>query len=280
MNFLEKLLAATRQHSSLLCVGLDPEPGRLPAPLSGLPVEVAVSRFCQEIIEATAPYVCAYKPNTAFFEVLGPQGMQILQEVIKAIPPDVPIIADAKRADIGHSARNYAAAIFDIYGCDALTVNPYLGMDSIAPFLAYQDKGTIVLCRTSNPGARDFQDLLVQEDDGQRRPLYEVVARRVQSWNQFGNCGLVVGAIYPQELAAIRALCPDMPILIPGVGAQGGNLEAAVTAGIDSHGERAIISISRAILYADSGPGYAQAAGEQARIFRDQMQQVKHRRTR
>lgn len=274
MNFTEKLLAATHQNQSLLCVGLDPEPGRLPSSLIDLPIEVAITRFCCEIIEATAPFVSAFKPNLAFFEVLGPKGMLALQAVVKSIPANIPIIADAKRCDIGNSARNYAAAIFDVYGCDAMTVNAYLGLDSVAPFLAYQDKGVLILCRNSNPGARDFQDLQVQGADGHSHPLYEEVARRVQSWNQFGNCGLVVGATYPQELATIRALCPDMPILIPGIGTQGGDLEASVRAGGDAHGERAILSVSRAILYADSGPHFAKAAAEQAQSFRHQMQQA------
>src|SRR6266567_1830773 len=231
MNFLDKLLTASRQQNSLLCVGLDPELGRLPAALRDLPVEQAIVQFCHAIIEATTPYVCAFKPNIAFFEVLGPQGIYVFQEVIRTIPAHLPVIVDAKRGDLGNTARNYAAAVFDIYGCDAVTVNPYLGYDSVAPFLAYRDKGVILLCRTSNPSARDFQDLLVHDEKGEVRPLYEVVAQRVQSWNKAGNCGLVVGATYPQELSTIRSMCPDMPILIPGVGAQGGDLEASVKVG-------------------------------------------------
>ena len=171
MNFLEKLLTASRQHSSLLCVGLDPEAKRFPSALREMPVEKAVVRFCQAIIEATAPYVCAFKPNIAFFEVLGPAGMQVFQEVLSAIPAHIPVIVDAKRGDLGNTARNYATAVFDVYNCDAVTVNPYLGYDSVAPFLAYSDKGIILLCRTSNPSARDFQDLLVQGDDGQEREV-------------------------------------------------------------------------------------------------------------
>lgn len=275
MNFLEKLLAAQQQQNSLLCVGLDPEVGRLPIHLLDLPVEKAVIHFCQEIIAATSPYASIYKPNIAFFESLGVQGMQVFAEVIKAIPAHLPILVDAKRGDVGVSARHYAAAIFDVYGCDALTVNPYLGLDSVAPFLAYQDKGVIILCRTSNPGAHDLQDMLVQGDDGQMHPLYEMVAHKIQAWNQFGNCGMVVGATYPQELAAIRAICPTLPILIPGVGAQGGDLEAAVRAGVDAQGERAMLSVSRAILYANTGKDYARVAGEQARMFRDQINQAR-----
>jgi len=275
MNFLEKLITASRRQNSLLCVGLDPEPGRFPAELRAMPVATAVVRFCHTIIEATAPYVCAYKPNLAFFEVLGPTGMQVFQEVLSAIPAHIPVIADAKRGDLGNTARNYATTLFDVYGCDAATVNPYLGHDSVAPFLAYREKGILLLCRTSNPGARDFQDLLVQSEDNQLRPFYEVVALRVQSWNQAGNCGLVVGATYPQELQTIRSLCPDMPILIPGVGAQGGDLEASVAAGVDGRGERAIISVSRAILYAGYNSGYPAAAGEAARSLRDQINKAR-----
>ena len=211
----------------------------------------------------------------AFFEVLGPEGLQALQEVMHMIPAHIPIILDAKRGDIGNTARNYAATVFDVYGADAVTVNPYLGYDSVTPFLAYREKGTILLCRTSNPGARDFQDLQVQEGDGQTRPLYEVVARKVQSWNSAGNCGLVVGATYPQELARLRELCPEMPILIPGVGAQGGDLEAAVNAGVDAQGELAIISVSRGILYAGDDEEYAEIAGKEARKLRDRINMIR-----
>lgn len=278
MNFLEKLIMASRQHNSLLCVGLDPEPDRFPAHLRSMPVAQAVVHFCQAVIEATAPYVCAYKPNLAFFEVLGPEGMYVFQEVLRAIPPPVPIIADAKRGDLGNTARNYAAALFDVYGCDAVTVNPYLGYDSVAPFLAYQQKGVLLLCRTSNPSAHDFQDLPVQGEKGRVRPLYEVVARRVQSWNEAGNCGLVVGATYPQELRAIRALCPDMPILIPGVGVQGGDLEASVIAGVDAMGEKAIIAVSRSVLYAGSGNDFATVAANEARLLRDRINEARSNR--
>lgn len=275
-SFLEKVLTASRQQHSLLCVGLDPEPERFPAHLRALSsVTDAVARFCQEIIEATLPYACAYKPNLAFFEVLGPAGMQVLQEVCQTIPPYIPLIADAKRGDIGHTARSYAAALFETYGFDAATVNAYLGSDSVAPFLAYREKGVFVLCRTSNPGARDFQDLLARDDDGQARPLYEIVARRVDTWNVTGNCGLVVGATYPQELRAIRTLCADMPLLIPGIGAQGGDLHAAVAAGVDRHGERALVAISRAILYAGDGSNYAARAGEVARTLRDSINKAR-----
>ncbi len=275
MNFLDKLLTATRQQNSLLCVGLDPEPKRLPAQLHNMPVARAITYFCRAIVEATAPYVCAFKPNLAFFEVLGPEGMYVFQEVLQAIPGHIPVIVDAKRGDLGNTTRNYAAAVFDVYGCDAVTVNPYLGYDSVAPFLAYHEKGVILLCRTSNPSARDFQDLQVYGEDRQVRPLYEAVAQRVQSWNTDGNCGLVVGATYPQELRTIRTVCPEMPILIPGVGAQGGDLEASVAAGVDARGERAIIAVSRAVLYAGEGKEFASAAANEARILSDRINEVR-----
>jgi len=278
MNFLDKLLATSRQHNSLLCVGLDPEPDRFTAHLRNMPAAQAVTHFCRDIIEATTPYVCAYKPNLAFFEVLGPEGMFVFQEVLRAIPAHIPIIVDAKRGDLGNTARNYAAAIFEVYGCDAVTVNPYLGYDSVAPFLAYHEKGVILVCRTSNPSARDFQDLLVHDEEGQVRPLYEVVAQRVQSWNKAGNCGLVVGATYPRELRTIRSMCPDMPILVPGVGAQGGDLEASVQAGVDVAGEKAIIAVSRAVLYAGEGADYATAAANEARVLRNRINEARKSR--
>ena len=277
MNFLEKLLAAERRHNSLLCIGLDPELERLPEELRALPAERAVVQFCQQIIAATASYASVFKPNLAFFEVLGPAGLSALQEVMRAIPTHIPIIGDAKRGDIGSTARNYAAALFDTYGFDAVTVNPYLGLDGVAPFLAYRERGVILLCRTSNPSASDFQDLPVQEEDGQTRPLYQVVAKRVQSWNEADNCALVVGATYPQEMQVVRALCPDLPILVPGIGAQGGDLMAVVPLAVDAYGERAMISASRSILYASSGANYASAAGEAARELRDAINQARGR---
>jgi orotidine-5'-phosphate decarboxylase len=278
MNFLDKLLTASRAQNSLLCVGLDPERDRQPAQLHDMPVARAITYYCRAIIEATAPYVCAFKPNLAFFEVLGPEGMYVFQEVLQAIPGHIPVIVDAKRGDLGNTARNYAAAVFDVYGCDAVTVNPYLGYDSVAPFLAYHEKGVILLCRTSNPSARDFQDVLVCGEGEEVRPLYEVVAQRVQSWNKAGNCGLVVGATYPQELRDIRSMCPDMPILVPGVGAQGGDLEASVAAGVDAFGEKAIIAVSRAVLFASEGTDFATAAANEARALRNRINEVRKSR--
>src|SRR5260370_6468407 len=257
MKFLEKLLTASRRQNSLLCVGLDPEPKRLPAELRQVPEATAVVRFCRTIIEATLPYVCGYKPNLAFFEALGAGGMQAFQEVSGSIPAHVPVIANGKRGDIGNTARNYASALFDVYGCDAATVNPYLGYDSVAPFLAYREKGVLLLCRTSNPGARDFQDLLVQAENGEARPLYEVVARRAQSWNEAGNCGLVVGATYPEELRTLRSLCPGIPILVPRGRSQGGDLEASIAAGGGGNVEGGTHVDFLGIFYSGDGGKYA-----------------------
>jgi orotidine-5'-phosphate decarboxylase len=276
MNFLEKLLVTSRQQNSLLCVGLDPEVERLPSRLLSMPVNRAVTYFCQAIIEATAPYVCAFKPNLAFFEVLGPDGMHVFRDVLQAVPRHIPVIADAKRGDLGNTARNYASAIFDVYNCDAITINPYLGYDSVVPFLSYEEKAVFFLCRTSNPGASDFQDLLVGEEN-KKRYLYEEIALRVQSWNKTGNCGLVVGATYPRELSIIRSMCPEMPILIPGIGAQGGNIVDAVIAGVDRSGEKALMSVSRAILYASDGDDYADTAAKEARNLRNRINEARMR---
>ncbi len=274
-GFREKWRLAVRERRSLLCVGLDPELARLPEPLRSGGTE-ALLTFCRTIIEATLPYVCAYKPNLAFFECLGPEGWSLLQAVLLAIPPEIPVIGDAKRGDIGNTAQRYAEALFERYGFDALTLNAYAGYDSLVPFLAYRERQLFLLCRTSNPGARDFQDLLVSAGEAAPRPLYEVVAQRVHEWNErHGNCGLVVGATYPRELQVVRELCPTLPILVPGVGAQGGALAAAVKAGVDEESEGILIAVSRAILYAESGADYALAAGEAARQIRDEINRAR-----
>ena len=261
MNFTEKLLAASRKNNSLLCIGLDPAPERISAGSS-------VLEFNRAIIEATADLVCAYKPNFAFYEALGPDGFSTLKATIDAIPNDIPVIGDAKRGDIGNTARAYARSVFEHLGCDAITVNPYLGGDSLAPFLEYQERGVFILCRTSNPGAADFQSLTCNMSSAQQ-PLYEIVAARAGEWNTNGNIGLVVGATAPEELAKIRKLQPAMPLLIPGIGPQGGDLARAVVAGVDGQGERAIINSSRQVLYAASGPDFTSAAREAARTLRE-----------
>jgi orotidine-5'-phosphate decarboxylase len=262
MKFVDKLLAVSRQNKTLLCVGLDPDPGLMP--------EVSLLEFNKAIVDATADLVCAYKPNLAFYEALGIDGLKALQKTIEHIPGHIPVIGDGKRGDIGNTAKAYAKALFEIFGFDAATVSPYLGFDSIEPFIEYRDKGVFILCRTSNSGAMDFQSLL----DAWGIPLYEAVARKAKEWNVHGNIGMVVGATYPDELKAIRQICTDMPLLIPGIGAQGGNLASTVKHGIDVHGEKAIIAVSRQILYASKGKDFAQAARKSAQELRDSINKL------
>lgn len=264
--FVEKLLAAARRNDSLLCVGLDPEPARLPTELRGEPD--AVERFNRAIVEATADLVCAYKPNLAFYEALGSAGWLTLRRTIAAIPADIPVIGDAKRGDVASTSEAYARALFDELGFDAVTVSPYLGGDALAPFLRRADRGVLVLCKTSNPGSGEFQDLLCRSEWGDL-PLWEVVARRVVGWNERGNCGLVVGATYPEQLGHVRALAPGLPILIPGIGAQAGDLEAAIQHGTDAAGERAIVNVSRGILGEASGADWPTRARDAAARYRD-----------
>ena len=259
MNFLEKLINATRKNNSLLCIGLDPDPKRMPE-------KTGVFEFNKAIIDATSDLVCAYKPNFAFYEALGNAGLDALKRTVEHIPDDIPVIGDAKRGDIGNTAKAYAEAIFTYFNFDATTVNPYLGFDSIEPFIQYTDKGIFILCRTSNAGAVDFQSLRCEEGT-----LFEIVARKASQWNIHGNIGLVIGATYPEELKLIRDSHPDMPILIPGVGAQGGDLASAVRYGVDTHGEKAIINSSRQIIYASRGKDFAQAARQVASSLRDQI---------
>jgi len=259
VGFKRKLRESAERNNSLLCIGLDPDPEKLPA-------GVTVAQFNRAIINATSDLVCAYKPNLAFYEANGLEGLRALEDTIAAVPPGIPIIGDAKRGDIGNTARHYARALFDSFGFDAATLSPYLGFDSIEPFIAYANKETFLLCRTSNPSAKDFQDLMIQ---GQ--PLYEHVAFKALEWNVHGNIGLVVGATYPQELARIRQLCPAMCLLIPGVGTQGGDVEAVVRYGIDTSGMNAVINVSRAVLYASTASDFAEAARLTARKLRDEI---------
>jgi len=264
MTFLEMLLGASRHNRSLLCVGLDPDPARIPAQLRAAPDPVYA--FCTAIVEATADLVCAFKPNSAFFEALGTRGIETLHRVIAAVPRDIPVILDAKRGDIGSTAAAYAYAAFEVLGAHAITLSPYLGGDALAPFLSYADRGCLLLCKTSNPGSVDLQDLPLA--DG--RPLYLEVARRAQhDWNGNRNVGLVAGATHPGVLPSLRAICPELPLLVPGVGAQGGDLALAVRGAVDQHGERAIINASRSILYASAGGDFAEAARGEARRLRD-----------
>ncbi|KPL01032.1 MAG: orotidine 5'-phosphate decarboxylase [candidate division Zixibacteria bacterium SM23_73_3] len=262
MTFVEKLLNVSRKNNSLVCVGLDTDLGKIPEYL--LKEKDPISAFNQKIIEFTSDLVCAYKPNMAFYEVFGSKGWDALKKTCEYIPQDIPIIIDAKRGDIGNTARMYAKAFFEELRGDAVTVNPYMGRDAILPFLKYEEKCAFVLCLTSNEGAKDFQ---LSKVDG--KPLYEIVAEKVLNWNAKNNCGLVVGATYPEQLKRIREIVPSLPILIPGVGAQAGDIESTIRFGTDANGELAIINSSRAILYASRKEDFAQAAGNEALRLRD-----------
>ncbi|MFA5590750.1 MAG: orotidine-5'-phosphate decarboxylase [Lysobacteraceae bacterium] len=264
MSFINQLRNRWQHANTLLCVGLDPEPARFPRHLADDPD--AVFAFCRAIADATAPYVCAFKPQIAHFSALGAEAaLQRLIAYIHAEHPGIPVILDSKRGDIGSTAQHYASEAFVRFGADAVTVNPYLGRDSVQPFLDHADKGVIVLCRTSNPGSGEFQDLPV---DG--LPLYRHVARRVANeWNEHGNCALVIGATWPDELAQVRADVGELPFLVPGIGAQGGDVQAVMRAGACADGGGLVISSSRAILYAGAGEDFAEAAAIAAQQQRD-----------
>ena len=234
-----------------------------------------VAAFNIAIIEATSDLVCAYKPNVAFYEALGPEkGYAALRKIVAAMPPHVIKLADAKRGDVTNTARAYAKAVFDELGFDACTVNPYVGYDSTEPWIERPDKAAFVLCRTSNAGAADLQDLRVQSE-GEAMPLYEAVALKARSWDRHGNVGLVVGATYPGEMKRIRELCPDMPFLVPGIGAQQGELAESVRAGIDARGSGLLISASRGVTYASKGRDFAEAARREATRLRDEINAVR-----
>lgn len=263
MEFVNQLVATSRKNKSLLCIGLDPDPGKLPVK--------DVFEFNKAIIDATADLVCAYKPNLAFYESMGVRGLSVLKKTVAYIPDHIPVIGDAKRGDIGNTAAAYAKALFDYFKFDAVTVNPYLGYDSVEPFLTYTGKGVFILCRTSNKSAADFQDI----EDNFGMKIYQSVALRANDWNREGNIGLVVGATYPEELKSIRKMCPDLPLLIPGVGAQGGDLERSVRYGVDKNLEKAIIVAARQVLYASKGTDYARAARRAASDIRTAINRVR-----
>jgi len=262
MTFLEKLQARVQTANSLLCVGLDPDAAKIPNGLSYL-------EFNKAIIDATAEFVCAYKPNSAFYEALGPSGIEQLKATCDYLHehyPELPIILDFKRGDIGNTNDHYASFAFDYLGVDAITIQPYQGRQAVQPFLDHADKGIIVLCRTSNEGSGEFQDMVL---DGTGQELFRYVAQNVaREWNSNQNCLLVVGATYPQEMADIRRLVgDDMWFLVPGIGAQGGEIEAVLKAG----GRHQIINSGRAIIYASSGDDFAQAAAAEAQRNRDEI---------
>ena len=274
MSFIEKLSAAWTANNSLLCVGLDPDIAKFPGDLKGKPD--AIFSFCKAIIDATADTVCAFKPQIAYFAALrAEEQLEALCEYLRNTYPHIPIVLDAKRGDIGSTAEQYAREAYERYGADAVTVNPYMGYDSVAPYLEWKDRGVIVLCRTSNPGGSDLQFL---QADG--KPVYQHVARLVaEKWNSNGQCGLVVGATFPQELAQVRNIVGDMPLLVPGIGAQGGDIEATVKAGKTGKGAGMMINSSRAILYAKPdesvGEDFAKAARRVATETRDAINQYR-----
>lgn len=262
MTFEEKYRTAAQRASSKVCVGLDPDPLKLPDPVEKN--TLGVTRFLKEIIDATQDLACAFKPNFAFFGALGSAGFSALEEVIDHIPDNVPVILDFKAGDIGNTAEKYAEMAYDVLEADAVTVNPYMGFDAVQPFLRGQEKCVFLLCLTSNPGSNDFQRL--QTNEG---PLFEVVAATATKWSAEGSCGLVVGATHPEDLPRIRSIAPDLPFLVPGVGSQGGHDRAVATQASTSDGAGVLINASRSILYASSGKDFADAArgaAEQLRL--------------
>lgn len=264
--FRERLRAAQRRTRSALCVGLDVDPRRLPDGIS--PNRAGIERFIRGIVETTADLVCAYKPNLGFFEALGDDCTPLLRATLAALPEGALSIADGKRGDIGTTAERYACALFEVFGFDAATVNPYQGWDSVEPYVRDGSRGVFLLCKTSNPGSVDFQDLQC-EYEGQLMPLFEVVARRALEWDARGNMGLVVGVTFPDDLGRIRQLAPELPLLILGVGAQGGEASDAIRLGAASDGTLAVVNVSRQVLYASGGSDWMAAARREALALRE-----------
>jgi orotidine-5'-phosphate decarboxylase len=262
-SFSTRLDQASAATNSLVCIGLDVDPEKMPVP--------DAAEFNRDIVDATADLVCCYKPNLAFYEALGIPGLKALESTIAHIRQAAPhaiIIGDAKRGDIGPSSSAYARAMFQVWDFDAVTVNPWGGRDTVEAYLNQPDRGVFIWCRGSNPGSSDLQDMSVATKYGSM-PQYQHLAREVKDWSNAGNLGLVVGATVPEQLGAVREICPEMPFLIPGVGAQGGDLEAAIQNGVATNGRRAIINSSRGIIYASQGPDFAQAARRAAAKLRD-----------
>jgi orotidine-5'-phosphate decarboxylase len=264
MDFLKRLRRIQRRNKSLLCVGLDTEPAKVPSTLRGR--RDPQLEFNRRIIDATADLVCSYKLNIAFYESAGARGWETVHKTLESIPDGVITIGDGKRGDIQSSAERQAKLFCDDWEFDASTVNPYMGRDAVEPFTRRRDQCAFILAVTSNPGSMDFQHL---KTGG--RPLYERVVRKAREWNENGNIGLVVGATRPAQLKSIRAMVPDMPILIPGIGAQKGDLESCVRYGCDSAGELALINVGRAIIYASSGKDFARAARAAASRYREEI---------
>jgi len=285
MKFYDKISTAAKTNDSWLCVGLDPEISKIPT-VFGNDIE-SIYNFNEAIIDATSDLVCAYKPNAAFYEVHGSAGWDVLQKTIRAIPKHIPVILDFKRGDIGNTAKMYARSAFEHLGADAVTVSPYLGFDSISPFIEYEEKGVFILCLTSNPSSADFQKLQLsgemlplnqKSSNGKATNLYQYIAAQSLKWNAKSNIGLVVGATAPEELNEVRnSIGNIMPILIPGVGSQGGDLEKAVMNGSNHNGDLAIINVARAVIFPDaynlsiSQPDYEKIMAVAAAQFRDRI---------
>jgi orotidine-5'-phosphate decarboxylase len=268
MNFNDFLSNCTERQKSLVCAGIDPDVSRLPPHLSAGPE--GILSFCSDIIESTRHAVAAYKINFAFFEIFGADGWRIIETLVRRIPQHIVKIADAKRGDIGNTSRKYAEAILLKMNFDCITVNPYMGSDSVEPFLQWPEKGAIILALTSNKGSRDLQYL-----ESGPRPLYAHVIAKAKEWNVNKNCGVVVGATHPGQIAAVRESAPQLPFLIPGIGAQGGSLADAVLSGTDDHGRGALINASRSILYKSSGKDFAEAARLEAEKLRDDINEIR-----
>ena len=278
--FRDKLAEVTARRGSVLCVGLDVDPRLAPPSLVGQ--DGWIDRFCLGIVEATADLVCAFKPNLAFFEALGEDGYRGLRRTVDGLPKDVVSIGDAKRGDIGSTAEAYARALYEVWGFDVVTVSPLLGPDTLQPFLAYRDRGIFALCKTSNPGSGAFQDLSV-ERGGVSMPLYEAIAHEMNDLargDAAGQIGLVVGATYPEQLARVRRIVPDLPILVPGVGAQQADVRAAVAAGLDARGAGIVVNASRGVIYASNGPDWQTAAREAAQALHADLEAVRADATR
>jgi len=266
MNFIEKLEKAVHKNNSLLCVGLDIDKEMMPSFLFK-ESEDPYFDFNKSIIDSTKDLVCAYKLNLAFYEVIGKYGFELLEKTINYLPNNVVIILDGKRNDIGNTAKKYAEMLYDTFNADAITVNPYLGSDGILPFLEYEDKCSFILCRTSNPSASDFQDIAASN-----MSLYQLVAKKIKEWNKISSCGAVVGATYPEELKNIRKILGDnIPILIPGVGKQGGNVEKTIKFGTNINAELAIINSSRGIIYAGNNNNFAEESRKKAQFLKNEI---------
>ncbi|NQU43174.1 orotidine-5'-phosphate decarboxylase [bacterium] len=263
-TYFEKLARAQKRNKSLLCIGLDPAPEALPTPFKKRDAS-DIARFNRAIIEATADLACAYKPNWGFYEALGVEGLKALEKTIQAIPGNIPVILDAKRGDIGNTAKAYARGLFEVWGADAVTLSPYMGLDTLEPFLEYEDRGAYVLCLTSNPGAEDFE---------LPNRLYLRVARALAERDSRRNIGLVVGATQPRRIQNVRKAAPDLPFLLPGVGSQGGSAEAAVRGAWGDRPGSVVVNVSRSVLYASKERDFAQAARQAADDFRHVLQQA------